>query len=481
MYLPHFLLPLLILQAKTACAAIDETHFSSDNIIERDVAILGGGASGTYAAVRLSQDLNTSIIVIEPKDRLGGHVDTYVIPSSNATVEYGVQSYMKYGNAAAFFARLGVDIAAPNRRRLTNVNVDIETGAVLGGYNPPASTASTEAMKRWLTLAEKYESILEPGYWNFPAGNAIPAELLLPFGDFARDNNITDMAPLAMAISNVGIGGLKEVLTIDVMQAFGAPIVREFLAGTMFVPVGSNSLLYQRAHDLLRNDVLLRSRVIQTERDGSGVRLVVKSGDVTNRLIKAKRFLVTAPPSITNLKPLSLDPKEKAVFTTWTPTWSFVGLMTIPCIPENYSVSYIARGSAPADHLALRNYPYTLRFDSTGPLGQGLFRVLFATNYTISNEEAKGTIVENVHKLAAAGTLNATNSCKADFLAFSDHNSVLRRVSVETLREGWIQKLYGLQGHRATWYTGTLFGSDYTSNVWALTDTVLPRILKDLQ
>ena len=54
----------------SASTIIDQSSFVLEDIIIKDVAIIGGGASGTYAAVRLREDLNTSIVVIEEKDRL---------------------------------------------------------------------------------------------------------------------------------------------------------------------------------------------------------------------------------------------------------------------------------------------------------------------------------------------------------------------------------------------------------------------------
>ncbi|KAL4862399.1 hypothetical protein BDV12DRAFT_203080 [Aspergillus spectabilis] len=45
-------------------------------IMIRDVAIIGGGASGTYAAFRLWEE-NRSIILIEREGHLGGHTRTY--------------------------------------------------------------------------------------------------------------------------------------------------------------------------------------------------------------------------------------------------------------------------------------------------------------------------------------------------------------------------------------------------------------------
>lgn len=40
------------------------------NILHRDVVVIGGGASGAYAAVRLRDDLNKSIALIEKQDIL---------------------------------------------------------------------------------------------------------------------------------------------------------------------------------------------------------------------------------------------------------------------------------------------------------------------------------------------------------------------------------------------------------------------------
>lgn len=43
---------------------------ASSEVIQRDVVIIGGGASGAYAAVRLRDDFNKSIALIEKEARL---------------------------------------------------------------------------------------------------------------------------------------------------------------------------------------------------------------------------------------------------------------------------------------------------------------------------------------------------------------------------------------------------------------------------
>lgn len=481
MFRTLFLLTFLSLAIAATQTVIDERSFPSHHIITKDVAIIGGGAAGTYAAVRLREDLNTSVVLIEPQNRLGGHVQTYMIPGTNRTIEYGVQSYVPYGRAVEFFKRFGIETAPFVSRRLTTINVNGETGKALTGYTPPSSNATTEAFQRWLKIVEKYESLVDPGYWNFPPPDSIPADFLTPFGEFAKKHSLEAAAPRIMVISNIGVGGLKKVLTLHVIQAFGVPTTRSLLDGTFFAPVGSNSLVYQRAYDLLKPDVFLSTSLIETERDTSCVRLVVKNKD-GEHLIKAKRVVYTPAPSrVSNLERFDEDRKETEVFNPWVYTWSFVGIAKIPCIPENYSVAYIAPAAVPDDHVAVREMPYTLRFDSTGPIGLGLFRVLFAANYSFTHDEAKEFAAKKVQQVVDAGTLNFTGECKVDYQAFVDHNSVLWPQTAEALKDGFVQKLYELEGYRSTWWTGERWSAGYSSGVWAFTETVMERLLKDIK
>lgn len=59
----------VVLAARTVARAIDETQFSPANTIVKDVVVLGGGASGSYAAVRL-KDSGKTVVVVEQKNRL---------------------------------------------------------------------------------------------------------------------------------------------------------------------------------------------------------------------------------------------------------------------------------------------------------------------------------------------------------------------------------------------------------------------------
>jgi hypothetical protein len=69
------------LAAPNGKPAFDFAAFKQSDIITRDVAIIGGGSGGTYSAISL-KDKGKSVIVVEKKDRIGGHTETYIDPKT---------------------------------------------------------------------------------------------------------------------------------------------------------------------------------------------------------------------------------------------------------------------------------------------------------------------------------------------------------------------------------------------------------------
>lgn len=251
----------------------------------------------------------------------------------------------------------------------------------------------------------------------------------------------------------------------------------DFLSGTLFKPIDNNGVLYERALELLKPDVLLSSTVQDAMRTANGVELSVKQGD-TKYVIKARRVLYTAGPSLDNLAPFHPDEKETAIFSKWIPGAEFVAVLEASCLPENYSITYLPSAAVPADQLAIKDWPYSLRLDSTGPPGQGLFRVIFGANYTVTKDEFTRLVLKSVKDIQNAGTV--PSNCDAEFKALSDHSRPSWPQSAEQLRAGFVQDLYDLQGYNDMWYTGYAWGAQYSSTVWAFTDTVLEKMLGDL-
>lgn len=142
------------------------------DVIARDVAIIGGGASGTYAAVRLKQ-LGQSVVLIEQEDWLGGHTNTY--DDNGTPIDYGVWVYSNTTEARDFFAYLNISTTVQSLSRDPNRSqrYDFRTGESV----PPPSGNVTEAMVRYVLLLLQYP-YLENG-WDLP--DPVPEDLLLSF------------------------------------------------------------------------------------------------------------------------------------------------------------------------------------------------------------------------------------------------------------------------------------------------------------
>lgn len=70
----------------------DPSSYASGDVISRDVAVIGGGSSGTYGAINLRK-LGKSVVLVEKEAVLGGHTRTYLDPTTGLSVDYGVQAF----------------------------------------------------------------------------------------------------------------------------------------------------------------------------------------------------------------------------------------------------------------------------------------------------------------------------------------------------------------------------------------------------
>ncbi|KAJ6457254.1 hypothetical protein C8R45DRAFT_565414 [Mycena sanguinolenta] len=439
--------------------------------LQKDVIILGGGASGTYAAVRLREDYGKDVVVVEARTLLGGNVNTYNDPITNTAINYGVEAYIDYGPAKDFFARFDVPtqpVVEYVQSVGSTVHVDAASGTVLPNISAPLVADQLAALQTYLTVVEQYTPYLLPGYWNFPSGDDIPADMLLPWGDFEAKYGVQDMYPIQGRIDG---GASPDTTTLYAMMNFNAPVVSGYLDGTMFDPLPfNNSILYGRAQELLGADVLFSSQVVNATRDDAGVSVLVQDDMGVTTLITAPRLLVSFMPTAANLAPLAPDAAENAGFSTFAPGVLWVGVVRSNFIPDNTAVTFVPGANAP---------PYTVEIGWSGT--SGLSEIFFA-GAGFTEDEGKQAVVEAFQLLVSAGTFSPPEGeeAVAEVVAFTDHTGLGFNQSVEMLQQGFIQKLYALQGQRSTWWTGALWCPGYSSNVWAFTDTILPRLLEGL-
>jgi hypothetical protein len=380
---------------------------------------------------------------------------------------------------------MNVTLANPVSRTLSNSYIDFTTGNRLTHYTPPPNSDRVAALQKYLAVAEQWDSIMQPGYWNFPSPENIPNDLLLPFSDFVAKYNLSAAVPQIFETTGFGVHDLMNSLTMWVLRSFSTDFCRTLLGlRTSFVPASNkNQELYDKILAYLGRDALLSTTVVSSSRSRNsrrGVTLEVK-GTHGKQTIVAKRLLVAMEPTLANMAPLILDAEESEVFSTCNYMTTYVGVVTHPSLPINGSLVNIPADAQPARwESAVPALPFQVRFDSYGP--SNFFRVILAGDSSLSSQGAQELVYQALSNMLETGTLpNMGVSARAlKWLGFAPHGLVSAQASAADVRSGFIQRFNALQGHRTTWYTGAAWSVHLTTSTWLFTDTVLPLLVHGL-
>lgn len=392
-----------------------------------------------------------------------------------------MQSYLEYGDALAFFERFNVTTGVPTRGALTSAYADFSTGSNVSTFINPANDERVAALNRFLEAAEPYEDMILPGYWNFPEPDAIPEDLLLPFGEFAKKYELDAAMPQMFQVPGPGVVDWTDAPTLHVMQVFGAPMARALVgAAPTFGPLSRNNTeLYGKIGASLGDDVLYSSTVAKAERDDTGVKLVAKSKSGEEFLIIAKRLLIAFEPTIEAMESFDLDKEELGVFEKFDYSTVYAGIVSHPSLQINVSLVNTVPEAAPDDYYHFPKAPILARFDYMGAESD-LFRVLIVGDKTLDEEGARQLVRDSLANLIEGGALPDGDVDDLEFVAFADHGAMHLRASLDDLKEGFIQEQYALQGHRSTWYTGAAWSVQFTTILWAFNDILLPKVVEEL-
>jgi len=237
-----FALSLASLAASLPSPAIDTSAYRSGSIIKRDVCIIGGGASGTYAAIGL-RDKGKSVAVVEAQGVLGGHTNTYTDPATKATYDYGVIEFDNTTTVTSYFARFNIPLTTVSNTAssaLKNYYVDFRTGKNVTGYT---STDPTAAFGSYAAQLAKYPFLNTPG-WDLP--DPVPADLLIPFGDFIKKYNLAGAAYTLNEYAQ-GFGDLLTIPSLYVLKYFGLSVLEGAQTGFLTTARHDNGELYEKA------------------------------------------------------------------------------------------------------------------------------------------------------------------------------------------------------------------------------------------
>jgi hypothetical protein len=403
---------------------------------------------------------------------------------SKKTRDYGVDSFTDYKGSRAFFERFNVSLGPKAHMRLSNKYVDFTNGEVQPNFSVPASNVSKAAILKYLGIMEQYESITLPSYANFPAPGAIPDDLLMKFSDFVAKYNIQDAVNSIFEFTGCDLGDLANTVTLYVMQAYCAPVMRSLqgLADSYVPTSGRNQELYDKIATFLGDSVLYSSVVTQTVRNDTGVELHVRSEDGTVTQIHAKKLLVSFEPTPANTDSLSLDDTEASVFSAFRWSSIYTALFKHPSLPANSSFTNIPEAATQAakedNYFVLPNPAF---IPAINYVGDGIFAAYVVGLENLGPDQAKGLIKDNINSFISANTIptpQPTDQQEVEIVAFANHGAMHLRTSADALRAGHIQKLYALQGRHSTFWTGAAWSSQYTSVVWEYNNAyLLPKLM----
>lgn len=441
-----------------------------------DVAIIGGGSGGIHAAIQL-KDAGAKVVVIEKKDQIGGHAETYTDPSSGIPANIGVIIFEDTEVVNNYLDRLKVEKAKgnPAAEAGTPKLYDFSLGIPIPPQTPEEQAASQKATANALKV---YSEQVIPKYpWidqGFLLPNPIPKELSQPFGEFAQQHGFSAFLPSIVQF-NWYPGNISTIPTLYGLKSLGPGLLKSLAGGFVFPASGDTRTIYKAAAAELGSSVLLNSTVVHVQRNKKdGVIIIVQQPNHAPRTIRARKLVVAAPPTLENLDPFDLDKKEYKLFSKLSGLGYFAGIADIPGI--NGSIQNVGI-QTPFNTPVI---PGSIGYYPSGTPNQVTLGVAFdTTDYT--NSEAEDVVRRELSTLAAVGALPPDAAEKVTFPYVSNHAPYNLRVSGKEIRNGYYRKLLKLQGSRNTYWTGAAFAGHNSGLIWTWNEgTVLPALKKDL-
>ena len=456
--------------ASTASAALidRDAAISAQNTLTVNVCVIGGGAAGTYAAIK-SKDLGHSVAVIEQQNRLGGHTKTYIDPVTKKSIELGVAEWEDTPIVRKFFKRFQVPLYKYNFTLpgVTTEYADFTTGKIA----TPAQGDLLGAWDAFQAQVAKYPS-LDYDLSNVPY--PVPPDLLLPFGDFIRKYKLED-AVSYLSLYGEGWGNfvtLPTLLAVKFFPPYFFSPASLFGGGEGALAAKSNSEVYDKATAELGASALLSSSVIAMDRSSPNhVKITVKT-PTGKKMIKAKKLISAIPPLIDNLGGFDLDKTETPIFDKFQGHSWYVGLVNNSGIPSNLTLLNYGASSP-------RNFNISVTpgvFATYATVVPGLHYFLFGGNDsqpTLTRSYVRDGLKSTLQRLRDADTIPAKPDGAFNIIDFSSHTPYEVFVPSKQIANGFYNKLFALQGQRNTYWTGATFVTHSSVAIWNFTDRLV--------
>ncbi|KAL8959555.1 MAG: hypothetical protein Q9183_005609 [Haloplaca sp. 2 TL-2023] len=445
-------------------------------VLNVDVCIIGGGAAGTYAAIK-NRDLGKRVVVIEKQDRLGGHTNTYIDPTTGQPIELGVAEYEDTEPVRDFFKRFDIPLYKYNFSipGVTSVQADFKTGL-------PAQPEQGDLEAAWEAFQAQVEKYPTLDYDLSDVPFPVPPDLLLPFGEFLRKYQLEDAVPY-LSLYGQGWGNFTTVPTLLAIKYFPPYFFSPasiYGAGDGALAAKDNSLLYDKAAEELGGNLLLNSTVVEMDRSGPDYVFVAVQTPNSRRIIRARKIISAIPPLLNNLKGFDLNDAESPIFDKFKGHSWYVGLVKNSGIPSNTSL--INYGTDNDANFNIPELPGFYEFFATRV--PDLHYFLYGGNDTqpsFTQAEIKQSMEDTLTRLREGGVIPQIPSPQQELeiIDFANHSPYEVYVSAEEIEKGFYNRLFGLQGERKTYWTGAAWVTHSSAAIWNFTDGLVERMWAD--
>lgn len=446
--------------------SLDADDDDEHHTMRTDVAVVGGGSSGTYTAVRLKYE-GYSVMVVDRKLRLWGHAETYTDPVNNYTIDTGVIVFGQRDIVKHYFKRFDVPLVKLSSGSGERTYVNPTTGKVVP-FTPPDSTAMAATIKTYSKQLAKYPSIQNGFDLKYP----VAKELLEPFGTFLTKYKLDAVFPLIYS-TNQGYVPILQIPTLYMLKYLNPGEIDSIRRGYLTTKNHNVAALYDAAAKYLgRDSLLLSSNVVAMNRTRQGVGVLVKTPFGT-RLVMSKNLVSAVPPILNNLKGYDLFESERGVFGQFHSNSYVTSVLNNTGLQADDALTSLDP-SRPFNVSTMSN-PYGFSINA----GINLTQIYYASERPQSDSDAKAGIIASLKR--AQKTLGIEER-GGDFLFFSNHAPFNLMVSPKAIQGGFYKKLDALNGQKSTYWTGAAFESQDSSALWDYTEkVVLPRILNGLK
>jgi hypothetical protein len=442
--------------------------------VEYDVVVVGGGSSGTHAAIRLQQS-GKSVALVEKECRLGGHTNTYKDTTTGETFDYGTQVLVNTTVVRDFFAYLNITLA-PFKPGGQPKAVNFRNSVIGPSWPVVDANASAVALDKYQALLTQYPDDFFRGY-NLP--DPVPEDLLMPWGDFLRKHDLGALAYDGF-LQFQGMGNILAQPTLYVMKLFNPMQISARKDKTKVSQANHNmqSLWDAAEHKLSdsNNNTVVKCANIKSITRNSSCVIVTAHTPSGTQTIRAKKLLMTIPPKSDLLNQfLDLTTEESDLYTRFNNSY--------------YSNAVLSNTGFPVG-TSLYNYDSAATFGIPPLPGayyftpeiNNLYSVQYSSPTALSDDTFISELLASARNIRDALNITTPTHSATSVVASNNHSPFGLTVSVDEIKQGFYKRFVKMQGVENTFWTGANWASGSSSTIWDFTEVeVLPKILDTLR